>query len=127
LSVALAGIVGVSSQPADAFAPSSVSSGPALTEREALSRAAASDAPVEVLAERTEASQVFAEPDGRLSLEVGVVPQWVRQADGSWRDVDLNLDRGSGGCGGLGGRSRMLVSPRGVRGRWRRSCGTGTF
>ncbi|GAB7039656.1 MULTISPECIES: LamG domain-containing protein [Catenuloplanes] len=46
---------------------------------------------VEVLSERTEYSQVFAEPSGRLVLESTVVPKRVRQADGSWSETDLNL------------------------------------
>lgn len=66
-------------------------------EAAAVKRAAATGERVEVVADRTESSQVFAEPDGRLTLEAGTVPEWVRRADGSWRDVDLTLVRGDDG------------------------------
>jgi hypothetical protein len=46
---------------------------------------------VEVLADRTEYSQVFAEPTGRLTYETAVVPQRVHRADGTWANVDLTL------------------------------------
>jgi Concanavalin A-like lectin/glucanases superfamily len=66
-------------------------------ESGALRHAAVTGDRVEVTAERTDVSQVFAEPDGRLTLEVGAVPQWVRGPDGSWRDIDSNLTPGADG------------------------------
>lgn len=50
-----------------------------------------------MLAERTEYTQVFAEPDGRLTYESAVLPQRVRRSDGSWADVDLSLVRAGDG------------------------------
>ncbi|MDQ0365061.1 LamG domain-containing protein [Catenuloplanes indicus] len=44
-----------------------------------------------MLSERTEYSQVFAEPSGRLVMESTVVPKHVRHADGSWSETDLDL------------------------------------
>jgi hypothetical protein len=65
-------------------------------EIRALREAAASGDRVEVIDERTQTDQVFAEPDGHLTLEAGTVPQWVHRADG-WHDVDLRLIPGPDG------------------------------
>jgi hypothetical protein len=46
---------------------------------------------VEALSERTEYSQVFAEPSGSLTYEATAVPQRVRKTDGSWTDIDTDL------------------------------------
>lgn len=62
----------------------------------ALRLAQSADERVEVLAERTEFSQVFAEPTGRLTYESTVVPKRVHRADGSWADVDLRLSEVDG-------------------------------
>jgi hypothetical protein len=86
--------VGVVPRPASAAPVTASSSADAPS---ALRSARASGQRVEVLAQRTELSQVFAEPSGRLTYEAGVVPRWVRQGDGSWRDVDLRLRRGADG------------------------------
>jgi hypothetical protein len=67
-------------------------------ERSALALAKASDERVEVLDERTEVSQMFAEPTGRLTYEATAVPQRVRRAGNAWADVDLNLAPGSDGA-----------------------------
>ncbi|MDR7325402.1 MULTISPECIES: LamG domain-containing protein [Catenuloplanes] len=56
-----------------------------------MERAAETGERVEVLSERTEYSQVFAEPSGRLVMESTVVPKHVRHADGSWSETDLDL------------------------------------
>jgi len=50
------------------------------------------------MSERTERSQFFAEPDGRLTYESAVLPQRVRRASGEWADVDLTLERTDGGA-----------------------------
>ncbi|MET8148291.1 LamG domain-containing protein [Actinoplanes sp. NPDC049668] len=52
---------------------------------------------VEALSERTEFSQTFAEPSGRLTYEAAAVPQRVHRPDGSWADIDVNLAKGEGG------------------------------
>ncbi|GAA2536135.1 hypothetical protein GCM10010434_101300 [Winogradskya humida] len=54
------------------------------------------DARVEVLSERSEFSQVFAEPDGRITYESTVVPKRVHRSDGTWADVDYTLQRSDG-------------------------------
>jgi hypothetical protein len=43
--------------------------------------------PVEVLDERTETEQVFLDESGTATLVAASVPQRVKRADGSWRDV----------------------------------------
>ncbi|HET9517563.1 MAG TPA: LamG domain-containing protein, partial [Actinoplanes sp.] len=58
---------------------------------EAARMAAQAGERVEVLSERTELSQVFAKPDGGLTVEAGVVPERVQRPDGSWADLDLRL------------------------------------
>lgn len=60
--------------------------------------AAATDSRVEVLADRTEYAQLFAEPTGQFTYESAVVPQRVHRADGSWADVDLSLVAGIDGA-----------------------------
>jgi len=52
---------------------------------------------VEALSERTEYSQIYAEPSGRLTYEASAVPQFVRRSDRSWADIDVNLAKGAGG------------------------------
>lgn len=52
---------------------------------------------VEVMSERTEFVQVFAEPSGQLTYEAAAVPQRVHRADGSWADIDLRLGRAGDG------------------------------
>jgi hypothetical protein len=53
--------------------------------------ALATETRVEVMSERSEYVQMFAEPTGRFTFESAVTPQRVHRADGSWADVDLNL------------------------------------
>jgi hypothetical protein len=52
--------------------------------------------PVEVLAERTESSQTFAQPDGTLHLRQFATPRWVSRG-GEWVPVDTTL-RFAGGA-----------------------------
>ncbi|MFD4211150.1 hypothetical protein ACFWRG_34880, partial [Micromonospora tulbaghiae] len=51
------------------------------SDPEALAQAEAAETgqPVEVLAQRTEASQVFANPDGTFTQDTYALPQFVRQ------------------------------------------------
>ncbi len=81
----LSGVVGLSLHPLLAQPAS------ALGLRPEVERAAQTGERVEVLSERTEYSQVFAEPSGRLVMESTVVPKHVRHADGSWSETDLDL------------------------------------
>lgn len=66
-------------------------------ENAAVRAAARAGSRVEALSQRTEVSQVFAEPSGELTYEASAVPQRVRQPDGSWQDVDLDLEPGRDG------------------------------
>ncbi|MET0492968.1 MAG: LamG domain-containing protein [Actinoplanes sp.] len=67
------------------------------TEAEAIAAAVASDSRVEVTGGRSETTQVFAEPDGHLTLEATAVPQRVRRATGEWVPVDLSLREAADG------------------------------
>jgi hypothetical protein len=70
---------------------------PRTPEAVAQQRAAEIGERVEVPESRTDASQVFAEPDGQLVYESSAVPKFVRKPDGSWRDVKLKLEPGPDG------------------------------
>ncbi|MFG2062530.1 LamG domain-containing protein [Micromonospora sp. NPDC048871] len=59
--------------------------------------AKACDHPVVITESRSEYSRVLAQPDGRLTMESGVVPQWTRRVDGRWSEIDLGLARGKDG------------------------------
>lgn len=63
-------------------------------------RAAATGEPVEVVSERTEYTKTDANPDGTFTLTQSTTPQRVRGEDGSWRDVDVTLERRSDGTVG---------------------------
>ncbi|MBB1254398.1 VCBS repeat-containing protein [Streptomyces sp. OF3] len=62
----------------------------------ALNRAAETGKAVEVLARRTETSQVFANPEGDFTEEVYAVPQWVRKQN-TLVDVDTSLTKNDDG------------------------------
>ncbi|WP_344667475.1 LamG-like jellyroll fold domain-containing protein [Catenulispora yoronensis] len=51
----------------------------------------------EVVAQRTETSTTFRNPDGSFTLRQYSQPVHVRQADGSWADVDTTLKRDAKG------------------------------
>ena len=57
---------------------------------------------VEVSGAETESSRTFANPDGSLTVESSAGPVRVKQADGSWADVDLGLVKGKAGVGSGG-------------------------
>ncbi|RBQ20717.1 hypothetical protein DP939_06445 [Spongiactinospora rosea] len=63
---------------------------PAQTEQQALARARDDERPVEVLSQRTETRQVFANPDGSFTSETSALPERVRRG-GGWADVDPRL------------------------------------
>ncbi|MFI0424446.1 LamG-like jellyroll fold domain-containing protein [Spongiactinospora sp. 9N601] len=63
---------------------------PAQTERQALAQARSGKRPVEVLSQRTETRQVFANPDGSFTSETSALPERVRRG-GGWADVDPRL------------------------------------
>ncbi|MFC7472697.1 hypothetical protein ACFQVA_42575 [Actinomadura keratinilytica] len=62
----------------------------------ALLQAEESGEPVEVLTERTETTQVFANPSGTLTQDTYALPQWVRQ-DGTLREIDTTLAKNTDG------------------------------
>lgn len=53
--------------------------------------AASTGQPVEVLSDRTDWQQVFAEPGGGFSATESLVPQRVQEPDGSWTAVNTTL------------------------------------
>ncbi|MEO3871854.1 LamG-like jellyroll fold domain-containing protein [Nonomuraea sp. B12E4] len=63
---------------------------PEETERAALALARQGGKPVEVESMRSETRQVFAQPDGTLTMELNARPVRVRKADG-WVPVDTTL------------------------------------
>ncbi|MDG9700912.1 LamG-like jellyroll fold domain-containing protein [Streptomyces sp. DH37] len=69
----------------------------ALTEQSASQQAATSGEPVEVVAARTEYSQTMANPDGTFTLTQSTEPQRARAGDGTWRDIDITLEKRSDG------------------------------
>lgn len=76
-----------------------VTSGP-LTAMDAASASALADSsgqPVEVLPDRTDWSQTFAEPGDGFTTAESLEPQRVQEADGSWVPVDTTLSLGPDG------------------------------
>ena len=54
-------------------------------------KARTSQTRVEVMGARTESVQTFANPDGSFTTEMADGPVRVKQDDGSWKDLDLDL------------------------------------
>lgn len=69
----------------------------ASTELEALAKARKTGEPVEVLAQRGEAREVFATPQGDLEAREYLRPVWTR-ASGQWKHVDTDLEAASNGA-----------------------------
>ncbi|MFH8484003.1 FG-GAP-like repeat-containing protein [Streptomyces longisporoflavus] len=65
-------------------------------QRDALAQAAKSGEPVEVASQRTEASQVFANPSGTFTEERYATAQWARQGS-QLVDIDTSLHLGEDG------------------------------
>lgn len=90
---ALIQLVGLSPQVASAAARGGDTtgvSGPPDTPAKALAAARATGKPVEVLAERTETRQVFANADGTFTSETSALPERVRRGQ-DWVPVDATL------------------------------------
>ncbi|WP_247748852.1 LamG domain-containing protein [Streptomyces sp. 4R-3d] len=66
----------------------------------ATERAAASGEPVEDVAQRSAYSTTVANPDGTFTLTQSTTPQRVKQADGTWAGVDVDLVRRADGSVG---------------------------
>jgi hypothetical protein len=69
----------------------------AQTAAQATALASSSGQPVEVLPDRTDLSQTFAEPQGGFEATDSLVPQQVQQPDGTWVPVDPTLSVQSDG------------------------------
>lgn len=65
-------------------------------EVSALSRARASGRPVQVASAGSATQQVFADPNGSMTVEEAGLPRWVKQGS-SWVEVDASLVRESDG------------------------------
>ncbi|GHE73630.1 hypothetical protein GCM10018785_47190 [Streptomyces longispororuber] len=81
--------------PTVAFAvPSSeVKASPRSAHLTASQRAAATGEPVEVTSERTEYTTTMANPDGTFVLTQATEPQRARDESGTWRDIDVTLEK----------------------------------
>ncbi|KAB1929178.1 LamG domain-containing protein [Micromonospora noduli] len=90
--VATAGVV----LPVAAAPAAAACAGEARTEMAAAAMAAACDQAVVVDASRSEYARVVAQPDGRMTFESAVVPQWTRKT-GGWTDINLELFRDADG------------------------------
>ncbi|WP_405808259.1 MULTISPECIES: LamG domain-containing protein [unclassified Streptomyces] len=92
--------------PAPAFgvavlkAPGTTPAAKQSADQSASARAAASGQPVEVVEERTEYATTMANPDGTFTLTQSTRPQRARAKDGSWRGIDITLERRSDGTVG---------------------------
>jgi hypothetical protein len=64
---------------------------------------------VEVLAQRTDASQTFAEPNGSFTYTAYAVPQWVRRGSG-WVSADASLHAVAGGLAPVASVSPLVLS-----------------
>ncbi|WP_240449939.1 FG-GAP-like repeat-containing protein [Streptomyces sp. S1] len=95
MTITAAALLGASFAPVAAAAPAEETpvqaAGPAPTPEETASeKAEETGKPVEVLARRTETSQLFANPSGTFTQEQYVLPRWTRQ-DGKLVTIDTNL------------------------------------
>ncbi|PIM66561.1 serine/threonine protein kinase [Streptomyces sp. JV178] len=71
-----------------------------VTGQSASERAAATGESVEVLSERTAYTTTVANPDGTFTLTQSTQPQRARADNGTWRDIDLELEKRSDGMVG---------------------------
>ncbi|WP_052441831.1 RHS repeat domain-containing protein [Streptacidiphilus anmyonensis] len=94
----MAATVLVAITPAASAASATVKLGPAQAADEASAALAArlQNRRIEVLNDRTDASQTFANPDGTFSYEASAQPERVKQA-GVWKDLDATLAQGKDG------------------------------
>lgn len=77
-----------------------------VTEQSASERAAASGEPVEVTGARTEYSSTVANPDGTFTLTQSTQPQRARAEDGTWRNIDVTLEKRADGS--IGPKSAVV-------------------
>ncbi|GHH55844.1 VCBS repeat-containing protein [Streptomyces candidus] len=91
IPLAAAGPAPAAAPPRAAAAPEPVSE-----EAAAIAKAQRTGGPVEVLAQRTETSQVFANPEGTFTQDTYAVPQWVRK-DRTLVPIDPDLQSAGNG------------------------------
>lgn len=97
LAFVVGGVAGVS-VPATAAEPAPVERVSERPDRgQAVASARAQGSRVEVAAERSEYRLVFANPDGSFTAEVSAGPERLRNADGSWLQIDTTLEATAGG------------------------------
>ncbi|MFJ8827688.1 LamG-like jellyroll fold domain-containing protein [Streptomyces sp. NPDC102467] len=97
----LAGVPALTLSVAQPVAAASVAAGSAaVSEASASARAAASGEPVEVTSARTPYTTTQANPDGTFTLTQSTQPQRAKGADGSWRDIDVTLEKRADGTVG---------------------------
>jgi RHS repeat-associated protein len=95
LTTSLLGLVAVA-EPASVSAAEPVPVTEVNDAAAAMVAAQAQGSKVEVLDERTESSQTFANADGSFTLESSTVPERVQRADGSWVGIDTTLVQDGG-------------------------------
>ena len=93
--------VAATAAPSAAVAKAATAASPAPVSSAGSVLAAAADArrqksAVEVLPDRTDYSQTFANPDGTLTYDGSLAPEWVRQG-ASWVRPDASLVQGADG------------------------------
>lgn len=73
---------------------------------------------MEILSHRTEAAQVFANPDGRLTAEFAPTAVRVKQDNGTWAPVDTMLAARADGTVAPKAAAADLNSPAAGAARW---------
>jgi len=94
LTAVAVSILGLAGLPASPAAANDAAPAGALTAWDAPQASALADStgqPVEVIADRTDWSQVFAQPGGGFRMVESLVPRRVQRPDGSWVPVDTTL------------------------------------
>lgn len=118
LAIGLAGLPGTS---AAASAPAVSSTGPAAGTKSADAKerpdavsamvtAHATGNRIENLAQRTETTQVFANPDGTWTAEQADGPVRVQDEEGAWADIDTELVKVDGGYAPKSAGDGLLIS-----------------
>ncbi|MGC4895272.1 LamG-like jellyroll fold domain-containing protein [Micromonospora sp. DT31] len=116
----------VGARAVDACSPAIATSGAATasTEKEAQSLADACDVPVEVLAQASETTKVFAQPSGDFEFESWSEPRWTKR-NGTWRDIDTTLVVGDDGLVRPVAATVDVAFSRGGTGPFARMAGAG--
>jgi RHS repeat-associated protein len=99
VAMAATSLAVISPSTASAATPTKASLGPAQAadEASALLMARLQKRQIEVLGDRTDAAQTFANPNGSLSYTTSADPRWVEK-DGSWASLDPTLQVSASGA-----------------------------